>query len=123
MARVDLSAPSVSEEAQALCACGKPATANGRECGFHFRQRLRSIRLDASVTETRSKQNYYDTQAVADAFGEDARERYWDETSGLGAVERVDGEFVHTDYKGERKVATDDVLDFLTDEGEAADVV
>lgn len=106
------------------CECGRPATANGRECPDHFRARLRSVRLDSSVTATRTKVAYYDTKALDETFGEDRVETYWDETHGQGHLERGrDGALYHRDYKGEVKVATDDVIDTITGGEEAADVI
>lgn len=67
-----------------VCPCGRPATANGRECPAHFRERLRSIRLDTSVTPNRTRENYYDRESIRDQFGEDAHERMMDATKGLG---------------------------------------
>ena len=84
------------------CACGKPATANGRECPAHFRARLLSVRLDTSVTETRTKRNYFDREALAGSFGDDARERYMEETKGLGAGYRDErGELVRRGPDGQ----------------------
>src|SRR6266513_3080523 len=34
------------------CACGEPATANGRECGDCFRERLQSVRSNFAPTRT-----------------------------------------------------------------------
>jgi hypothetical protein len=65
----------------------------GRCGGLSFAARLRSVRLDLSVTESRTLRNYYDHEALDDMFGEDEgtrRERYADETKGMGAVKRKD---------------------------------
>lgn len=64
----------------------------GRCGGLTFAQRLRSVRLDTSVTETRTPKNYYDEDALTDMFGEDKqtrRDRYMDETDGRGAVRDI----------------------------------
>jgi len=106
------------------CACGADATANGRECPRCFRTRLRSVRLDGSVTATRTKQNYYDRTSLDETFGDDRVDRYWDETDGEGALHRApDGSFVHEDFRGERKVADDKVLAKFVGGEDAADVV
>lgn len=65
----------------------------GRCGGLSFVQRLRSVRLDLSLTQTRTRRNYYDRESLDDMFGEDEatrKERYWDETKGMGAVKRGD---------------------------------
>ena len=61
---------------------------SGCVCNMTFSERLRSIRLSNSVTATRTKRNNFDAEALADTFGPDARERYMDETKGLGAAYR-----------------------------------
>lgn len=93
------------------------------ECGTHYRDRLRSLRLDSSVTETRTKVDYFDSQAADEAFGADRVEHYWDETKGYGAVHEVDGKLMHRDYKGEVHEATDAVLETVFGGEDAADVV
>jgi len=60
----------------------------GCTCDLSFADKLRSIRLSNSVTETRTKRVNYDREALADTFGPDARERYLEETHGLGAAYR-----------------------------------
>ena len=65
----------------------------GRCGGVSFIERIRSLELDRSVTESRTPRNYYDHEALDDLFGEDEgtrRDRYMDETKGLGAVKRED---------------------------------
>jgi hypothetical protein len=82
------------------CACGQPATANGRECGRCFRERLLSLRLDTSVTESRSRRNYYDAEPIHETFGEDASERVMEATQGYGVAKPgPDGRFYHKDRK------------------------
>jgi hypothetical protein len=81
------------------CACGSPATFNGRECPPCARARLLSVRIDPSLQETRSLR-MYDSQALADSFGDDAQERMMDETHGLGAGFRgPDGDIWRKDRK------------------------
>lgn len=106
------------------CACGNPATANGRECARCFRNRLLSIRLDTSVTPTRSVRNYFDPAPLDETFGEDRVDRYWEETDGQGALKRgPDGNLWHQPFNAsEPRVATPEVIDsFLGPE--ADDVV
>lgn len=96
------------------CACGtEPATANGVEGPRCYRARLRSIRLDTSVTETRTRRNYFDAEPINEVFGEDAKERMLDETDGLGfAKPGSDGRFYHRDRKtGEVEALTEDQID------------
>ena len=65
----------------------------GRCGGLSFAARLRSVRLDSTVTETRSKRNYHDEEALTNLFGKDASERkeqYMEETQGRGALYRRD---------------------------------
>lgn len=106
-----------------VCACGSPATANGRECGDCFRARLRSVRLSDEVTATRTKVNHFDSQALDETFGEDRVDRYWEDTHGFGALHRVGDELMHRDHKGELQVASDHVVDVLTQGEEAGDAV
>lgn len=106
------------------CACGEQASANGRECPKHYRERLASLRLDPSVTPTRTKQNYYDKASLDETFGDDRVDKYWDETNGHGALHRGDdGEFYHENFKGERQVATDDVIADIVAGEDAEDAV
>lgn len=83
----------------ALCHCGEPATANGRECPAHFLERLRSIRVDTQGWETAERDGtYYDAEPIRQVFGDDARERMLEETAGLGyARTGPDGELYHRD--------------------------
>jgi hypothetical protein len=62
----------------------------GRCGGLTFAQRLRSVRLDTSVVDSRSRKNYYDSEPIKDMFGDDSQERYMDETKGRGHVARED---------------------------------
>ena len=73
--------------APSRCACGADATSGSSrgECSRCFRARLLSVRIDTSGMETVERHAYYDREALAQSFGEDARERYMDETKGLGA--------------------------------------
>lgn len=106
-----------------ICWCGTEATANGRECPTHFRERLASLTIGPGASETRTKTNYFDTQSLDETFGEDRVDRYWDETGGHGAMHRgPDGNFYHENYKGERLLATDKVLSTFVDGEESGDV-
>lgn len=96
--------------------CG--STHLGSRCNASFRERLLSVRLDTSVTQTRTKTAYYDKESLDATLGEDRRDRYWDETEGQGALHRTPtGDFVHTNYKGETAVASPELIDsYLGDE-------
>ena len=76
----------------------------GCTCDLSFADKLRSIRLSNTVTETRTKRVNYDREALADTFGPDARERYLDETAGLGAAYRRNGRWVRKDTAERRYV-------------------
>ena len=93
-------------------------------CGSRsFRDRLLSVTIDGAALETRTKANYWDKGAADRAFGEDRVDRYWDETGGQGHVERgSDGQLYHTDFKGERKVASDKVLASFVGGEDASDI-
>lgn len=84
----------------------------GRCGGLTFAARLRSVRLDTSVTPSRSLKSYYDAEAVENVFGDDAAERMEDDTEGRGPVyrdrhgyvqggERIDPEHVARQFEGE----------------------
>lgn len=89
--------------------CG--STHLGSRCGMTFRQRLRTVRLDSSVTETRTRHRYFDSAALDESFGADRKDRYWDETEGQGAIVRDGrGGFVHTDHTGETKPASPELI-------------
>lgn len=110
---------------ETLCACGAPATSGSirNECGECFRARLRSVRLDTSVLETRTKVNYFDSQAADETFGEDRVDHYWEMTGGHGSLNNVNGKLYHRDYKGEVHEATDEVVNHFVEGTEAEDVV
>lgn len=58
-------------------------------CGRTFRGRLRSVKLDSSITPTRTKRAYYDDEPLKETFGYDRKERrelYADDTKGKGAI-------------------------------------
>lgn len=97
----------------------------GPPCGgLSFRDRIRTVKLGPSATPTRSRQNYFDSAALDDAFGSDRVERYWEDTAGHGALHRgPDGELYHRDRSGQVKVASDKVVAEVTAGQEAADVV
>ena len=87
-----------------VCDCGADATSGSDrgECGPCFRARLLSVRLDTSVTSSRTPRNYFDRESLAEAFGDDARERYMEETKGLGAGYRDErGELVRRGPDGQ----------------------
>lgn len=93
------------------CGVDRP-TANGRECGYCFRQRLLSVRLDTSVTATRTKTSYYDASSVDDVWGQDAHEKMLDDTDGLGALKTIGGRSYRKDRKSHEYVpVTDKELD------------
>lgn len=96
----------------------------GPRCGMTFRQRLRSVRLDPRIEETKTKRNYYDVDAVHQAFGEDARDELMEDTDGWGAAKREpDGSFSRIDWKGVKHVVSDaDLMHYVGGE-EADDVV
>lgn len=63
----------------------------GRCGGLSYRQRLLSIRLDISLIESRTKQNYYDEEAVTNLFGKNRQERIEEmneDTKGRGPLTR-----------------------------------
>jgi hypothetical protein len=102
----------IETEGRDTCACGKPATANGRECPEHFRARIRSINLDGSVLETRTRTAGH-SEAASNVFGEDAKERMMEDTKGLGYVKTApDGTPYHRNRKtGEVEALTERQLD------------
>ena len=64
----------------------------GPDCGLTYAQRLRSVRLDGSVTESRSKARYWDEEPLGDLFqdgltGKERSELVMDETNGVGYVD------------------------------------
>lgn len=59
----------------------------GCTCNLTLAEKLRTIRLSVTATPTRTH-DMVDREALADTFGPDARERYMDETKGLGAAYR-----------------------------------
>lgn len=70
----------------------------GLPCGMRFIDRLRTVRLDTSVTPSRTLRNYYDKGPVAEVFGADSRERMYDATEGKGpAYQAPNGEFYSQD--------------------------
>lgn len=81
------------------CFCGEYATANGRECPRHFRERLLSVHVDYAKMETSELHNYYDREAIESHFGDDAKDRYMDETDGLGAAWSTPDGYMHIDRK------------------------
>ena len=60
----------------------------GCVCDLSIADKLRTVRLSNTVTATRTKRVNYDREALADTFGDNAEERYMDETRGLGAAYR-----------------------------------
>jgi hypothetical protein len=58
-------------------------------CGLTFAQRLGSQRIDKSWMPAKRDgglKNYYDSEALGDAFGADAHEQMMEETKGFGPV-------------------------------------
>jgi len=68
-------------------------------CGMTFAERLRSVRLDKAKMDTAELHNYYDTQAIRDMFGDDAKDRYYEETDGKGAIFRTRRGFARRDRR------------------------
>lgn len=80
--------------------------------------------MGPGAQESRSKQQYFDAGELDRTFGEDRKEAYWDDTNGHGALHpQPDGSYLHENFRGERKVATDEVLADLTAGIGAEDVV
>lgn len=57
-------------------------------CGMTFGQRMKTTKVDWAKLETKDLKNYYDKAAVQKAFGHDARDRYYDESDGIGAAQQ-----------------------------------
>lgn len=102
-----------NQDGREKCACGRPATANGRECPQHFRERIRSVNLDGSVTPTKTKVNHYDRESVQAVFGENAREQMMEETDGMGyARTAADGTIYHRNrHSGDVEAVSDKELE------------
>lgn len=65
----------------------------GAACGGNFVARLRSVRLDPSATPTRDLKRYWDDESVSSVFndgltGKERKEKMFDETDGVGFVDR-----------------------------------
>lgn len=75
---------------EARCDCGEMATAGSSrvECGACFRKRILSISVDKASFDTSELHNYYDREAITEMFGDDAKDRYMEETKGCGAAYR-----------------------------------
>lgn len=58
----------------------------GGPCGMTFAERIRSVQINRSGWETAEKRNYYDAEPINAVFGEDSRERWMDETEGMGGL-------------------------------------
>lgn len=72
----------------------------GCACELSFFEKVSSVTIDKAKMETTELHNYYDQEAVTDMFGHDAKDRYLDETDGLGAAKPGrDGAFWHTNRK------------------------
>jgi hypothetical protein len=54
-----------------------------------YRDKLLSINVAPSAFESRTKVNYYDADALATVFPEDAAEQMAEETEGRGAMSSV----------------------------------
>lgn len=49
-----------------------------------FKAKLRSLQWSTKGFDTREHKNYYDQEAIHRSFGEDAKDKMMDKTSGLG---------------------------------------
>lgn len=85
----------------------------GAPCGMSWIDRMRSVRIDGGVLETRTKRNYYDREPVHGMFGDTAQEQMEKETDGLGYARTAsDGQVYHRDrHSGEVVPVTDAQLD------------
>ena len=92
--------------------CG--STHLGQACGLSFAGRMRTVQLDRTSMDTADLKNYYDREAISATFGDDAKDRYYEETDGRGAAFRgPDGEH----YRRDRRtgdVVPADPSDYLT---------
>lgn len=67
-------------------------------CDISFIEKLRTVSIDKAKMETTELHNYYDKDAITTQFGDDAKDRYMEETDGRGAAYRGrDGAFYHRD--------------------------
>jgi hypothetical protein len=79
-----------------------------------YAQRLRSVRLDPSGTRPERLRNYVDRQALADQFGPDARDRYLEDTKGLGHAIPTGDHLTARHWKTkEPMVVPDNVADYV----------
>lgn len=90
-----------TERCHSLAYCADcEGTHMGGRCGMTFAQRLRSVRLDTSVTPTRTQKNYFDDDALTEVFGgKDADERHEQMLEETRGVEYASQEEIaqHTD--------------------------
>ena len=67
-------------------------------CGMTFIQRLRSVNLDGSVTETREKRRYWSSEGMNEMFGNteaERREELMEDTKGIGYVDDLNSPKAH----------------------------
>lgn len=83
-------------------------------CGMSFRQRLSSVQLSGSVTETRTKRKYWDESSLKEFWGGkdegERRDELMEETKGIGYVDKheIHGEKGHALAKAIGISADDD---------------
>jgi hypothetical protein len=72
-------------------------------CGLSYRERLLGVTVHGSALASRTKRRYYDIGGLDAQFGEDSatrRERYMEETRGLGIVKPLaDGSLAHKNQR------------------------
>lgn len=78
-------------------------------CDLSFREKLLALQVSYKGYETRDRKNYYDSEALDSQFGADAKERYLEETKGLGSLHRARDGF----YKSDGSKATQDEINSL----------
>ena len=79
-----------------------------------FAEKVRGTLIAVAVLETRTRSRYYDHDSLATTFGDDHRERYWDETDGRGALHKTgNGEtgMEYRDFRGNRHEASPAVIE------------
>jgi hypothetical protein len=96
----------------------------GCVCGLNFAEKLRTIQLSPSAVPTRTKRRYWDEESLADTFGADAKDRYMEETKGLGAAYRDGkGGFMRRGKDGFQRVTDHELHSVYLNAPEDADVV
>lgn len=80
----------------------------GVRCGMTFGQRMRTVQIDRASMETADLKNYYDRDSITGMFGDDAKDRYYEETDGRGAAFRgPDGGLYRRDRRSGDVVAAE----------------